>query len=159
MPSDLSFIPDTAQTDADIFFVKSLCHRLRNGSLTSSRRSYQTEDRTFSALCQLSHRKKFHDPFFDLFQSVMPFFKDFPCFCQIIRILRTAVPGKRQKCFNISSKYRTFCRAAAHGAVTADLLCKLFLYFRRSIQLFQFFPILIRHIGNTFFSKFLTDQL
>ena len=107
--SDLSFIPDTAQTDTDIFFVKGLCHRSGNRSLSGSRRSHKTEDRAFSALCQLSHRKEFHDPFLYLFQSVMSFFKNFPGLCQIVGILRTSVPRKRQKCFNISSKHRTFC--------------------------------------------------
>ena len=40
--TDLCFIPDTAQTDPDIFFVHGACHTARNTRFTDTRRSDQT---------------------------------------------------------------------------------------------------------------------
>ena len=81
--TDLCFIPDTAKTDSHILFVQGSRHRFGNGSLTGSRRSYQTQNRTVSLLIQDPYCQKFKYPFLDLIQAIVIFFQNFLGFLYI----------------------------------------------------------------------------
>ena len=158
MTTDLCFISHTAQTDAHIFFVHGFCDRTGNRSFTGSRRAHQTEDRAFSLVCQFAHGKKFHDTLFDIFQSIMTFLKNFPCFFQIIGIHRLFVPRKGKHCLNVTAEYRIFRDIAVCILKAFNLFADLFFYFATGLKLLKLLFELLCIVRSIVFSQFLTDQ-
>ena len=156
--TDLRFITDTAETDADVFFVHGLRHRTGNGSFSGSGRSHQAEDRALSLVGQFPDRKKFHDTLFNIFQSVVAFFQYFPCILKILGILRFLIPRKCKNSLQIASLYRCLRCTGCHSFKTADLLGNLLFYFIGCIQLFQLFLKLLDIICSIILTQFFTDS-
>jgi len=159
MTSDLSFVADSAQTDTYIFLMKCFCYRFRNGSLTGSRRSYQTQDRTLTARCQFTYCKEFHDTFLHIFQTVVTFFQDLPRLFKISGIFRFLIPRKSQKCLDISTQNTAFCRSIIHTLKSVDFFIQLVFYFLRCIQCFRFLSVFFRRICSILLTEFFPDQL
>ena len=68
---DLSFIPDAAQTDADIFLMQRFGHASGDGRLAGARRAHQTDDRAPALTGQRTHGQIFQDPLLHLRQTVV----------------------------------------------------------------------------------------
>ena len=94
MAAYLRLIADTAKADPDVFLIHSLCHRTGNGSLSCSRRAYQTENRALAFVGKLTYSKELHDTLFYVFQSVMTFLENLPCLLKILGILGFLIPRK-----------------------------------------------------------------
>ena len=159
MTTDLSLVSHTAKADTHITLACSFRNRFGNGSLTGTWRSYQTEDRGFSLVCQLADRKKFHNSLFYILQAIMPLFQDLPCRLQILRIFRTLIPWKGKKCLDISPQNTAFCSIGTGNFESSDFFEDAVLHFLRCDKLFCFPSEFFCFICSVILSQFLTDQL
>ena len=90
--TDLRFIPDTAKTDTDIFFIQCSCYGARDRCFSGSRRSDQTEDRAAALLCQCPHGKKFQNSLFHFFQTVVIRFQNLARFVEVLIVSGRFLP-------------------------------------------------------------------
>ena len=119
--ADLRFIVNASQTDAYIFFLQCMGNRPGNGSLTCSRRSYQTENRTFFGIHHLPDSQKLQNPLFHLLQTIMFFFQNFFRFSKIKPVLAPLIPRQRQQCLDISADHTCFRRIGTAVQKTLNL--------------------------------------
>ena len=103
MPSDFGFITYSSQTYACKFSSQSFCNRTRQGCLSNTRRSHQTNNWTFHFAYLLSYSKIFYNTFFYFFQTVVLSIQDFFSFFQVEIIFRFFCPGHAEKPVNIIS--------------------------------------------------------
>ena len=139
----LCLIADTSKTDSHILFIQCPGHRTGNGCFSSSRRSYQTEYRTFPFLCEIPDSQKLHDPLFDLFQSIMIFFQYLESCLQIIGVFRLTVPRHIQQCTDIVPRHISLSIIVADRFESLNLLADSLFDFRRRIQKLKPLPELL----------------
>ena len=133
MTADLSFIADASQRNTHVRLLHCTGQRLRNRSLSGSRRSRKAEDRTVTFLCEGTHREKFQNTLLDLFKTVMVFIKDFFCVLNIIIIFCRLIPRHLKQRLDIGTDHPVLCRRVQGTLETVDLLLQLFFYFFRSL--------------------------
>ena len=88
----LCLIPHTAKTDSHIFLVQCRRHALCDRSLTGSRRSYQTDNRTLSLAAQYPYCQILQHTFLHLLQSVVIGIQDLFCLFQIRTVFGCLIP-------------------------------------------------------------------
>ena len=94
MSPDLCFIPDTSQTDPDIFSSQSLGDTLADTGFSGAGSSYKEQDRTGLFFVQGHYCKLLDDPLFDFLQSIVVFIQDGLSFFQVNRRHFRSLPGK-----------------------------------------------------------------
>ena len=142
---DLRLVPDTAQTDTDIFLIQCPGHRLGNGRLTGSRRAHQTDDGAVALAGQRPHSQEFQHPLLHLLQAIVILVQHLSGIADIGVVLGHMVPGQRQQRLNIAADHRTLGIVLSHvfktGNLLGDLLLDILIRFQAGQLLFKMLRI------------------
>src|SRR5207342_3961630 len=94
MTTDLGFVTDAAETDADKFATERAGDRLTERGLSDARGSDETENRTLHFVFELPHGEIFKDPFLHFLQIVVVLIEHFGGSLEVEIVLGFFGPGQ-----------------------------------------------------------------
>ena len=130
---DLRLVPHASQGNTHIRLFQRPGQRLGDGSLASTRRPDQAQDRGISLFRQRPDCQKFQHPFLDFLQAIVILVQYLLGIGDILVISAYFIPGHFQHGLDVSADHSHF-RRAVHGILKPlDLLAKLLLDFLGSL--------------------------
>ena len=149
--ADLCFIAHAAQRHADKLSARRASDGFRDRGLADTRRSYQTNNRTFDRLIEVHNGQIFENTLLDLFKSIVILVENAFRLFEVSIGLGGFVPRQFQNCLHVIADDAAVCGARRHFSKFSDFTFYLFLNLRIELQLLKLLTPALR-LACGFFS-------